>query len=260
MARPSHRGRRRRVAPLVLALGALLLPLAGCGSSDSGGATTTTAVRAAGSKPTPRDAERLSRMLYENHRSSGASFTASADYTEQASVALDGQVDWTGGAGSFTATSTYVDGRPQERVDVIYTRDAVYTEASPQEANLLAQQGRPGIRWIRRAPDLEGRPLDQVIDLIASLAAPRPDNPRLVLQGDLTFDRQELVEGSTTDVFTSKKGTYWLSSQTGRLVRFQGSLPGFAGPVVVDLARRGPVDITIPAAGTVADASLLEGA
>ncbi len=249
----------RRLIVWILGAGLLAMVVAACGSSDGGTDATTTAVRAAGSKLTERDAERLARMLYENHQGSGASFTASADYAGGAAVALDGEVDWTDGRGAFTATSTFADGRPQQRQDVIYTEDAVYTEATAQEANLLAQQGRPGIRWIRRAPDVEGRPLDQVIDLIASLASPRPDNPRLLVQGDLTFDRQEQVEGSTADVFTSPKGSYWLASDSGRLIRFQGTLPGFAGPVVVDLARRGPVDVTEPAADTVADASLLEG-
>jgi hypothetical protein len=236
----------------------LVLGPTGCGSSDGGAAATTTAPRATGSKPTERDAERLARMLVDNHRAGGASFTASSDYSGDVSVVLDGQVDWSEGSGAFTATSTFADGRPQETQDVVFTKDAVYTEATPQEQNLLAQQGHPGIGWIKRAPDTENRPLDQVIDLVASLASARPDNPRLVVQGDLTYDRQEQVDGSTADVFTSPKSTYWLSTASGRLVRFQGALPGFGGPVVVDLARPGPVDITVPAGSTVADASLLD--
>lgn len=237
---------------------AVVVLAAGCGGSDAGPTTSTTAVRAAGSKPTPRDAERLAQMLYENHRSGGASFTASADYSPEVSVVLDGEVDWTNGRGAFTATSTFADGRAQEAQDVIYTDDAVYTEATAQQANLLAQQGHPGIGWIRRTPDVGQRPLDQVIDLVASLASARPDNPRLVVQGDLTFDRQEQVEGATADVFTSPKGSYWLSSDTGRLIRFQGTLPGFAGPVVVDLARPGAVTVAPPDEATVADGALLD--
>jgi hypothetical protein len=251
-------GEGRGAVRWLLVLAAAALVLAGCGSSDGGAATTTTAVRDAGSKPTEADAERLARMLYDNHRGGGATFTASADYSDAVSVALDGEVDWSGGSGTFSATSTFADGRPQETQDVIYTEDAVYTEATPQQANVLAQQGHPGIRWIERAPDLEQRPLDQVIDLVASLAAPRPDNPRLVVQGELRFDRQEQVEGSTTDVFTSPTATYGLASDTGRLVRFQGTLPGFAGPVVVDLGPAKAVEVTVPAEATVADASLLE--
>jgi hypothetical protein len=248
------------MTPVAILVAMLALLVVGCGSADDASTTTTTAVRSAGSKPTERDAERLARMLSDNHRAGGASFTASTDYSADVSVALDGEVDWSGARGAFTATSTFADGRPQETQDVIYTEDAVYTQATAQQRTVLAQQGHAGVRWIRRAPDVGGRPLDQVVDLIASLAATRPDNPRLVVQGDLTFDRQEQIEGSTTDVFTSPKGSYWLSSATGRLVRFQGTLPGFAGPVVVDLTRPGPVDITIPADATVADASLLDDA
>ncbi len=129
------------MAVAVVAAGLLAAVVAACGSSDSGAGTTTTAVRRAGSELIERDAERLARMLYVNHQGSGSSFTASADYSDGATVALDGEVDWTDGRGSFTATSTFADGRPQQNQDVIYTEDAVYTEATPQEANLLAQQG-----------------------------------------------------------------------------------------------------------------------
>ncbi len=214
--------------------------VAACGSSDGGTDATTTAVRAAGSKLTERDAERLARMLYENHQGSGASFTASADYAGGAAVALDGEVDWTDGRGAFTATSTFADGRPQQRQDVIYTEDAVYTEATAQEANLLAQQGHAGVRWIRRAPDVEGspaRPGDRPHRLPGVAPAGQPSTPGpgrphvRPSRADRGFDhrRLHLSEGQL------------LAGERLRAAHpVPGDAPGFAGPVVVDLARRGP--------------------
>lgn len=265
MARPytprmparSAPGRRRPVRRGAALAVAGMLALAGCGGSDQA-STTTSTTRASGSPLSERDAEQLSRVLFENYQAGGAPVQIDADYSNELSVSLDGDVDWANHRGAFTVTSTFADGRPQEEVKVIFTQDAVYTSPTPQEATLLAQRGHPGVQWIERVPEIDSRPLDQVIELTVSLASTRPDNPQLVLQGEIEFDRQELIEGRTTNVFISPKdGTYWIDDESGRLVRFHGTLPGFAGPVVVDIDSARPTAVTLPAPATVVDASAL---
>jgi hypothetical protein len=260
MPAPIATGRRRPARAACLAVSALAfgtVVLVGCGGSDQTDTTTST-TRASGSALSERDAEQLSRVLFENYQAGGAPVQIDADYSSELSVSLDGEVDWANHQGAFTVTSTFADGRPQESVDVIFTQDAVYTSPTPQEATLLAQRGFPGVQWIKRSPEIDSRPLDQVIELTVSLASTRPDNPQLVLQGDMEFDRQEQVEGRAANVFTSPKdGTYWIDEDSGRLVRFQGTLPGFAGPVVIDIDSARPTAVTLPAPATVVDASAL---
>lgn len=148
----------------------LALLVVGCGSADDASTTTTTAVRSAGSKPTERDAERLARMLSDNHRAGGASFTASTDYS------ADGQ---RGPRRRGGLVRRHEVPSPQRRPSPMAARRrpktsstpraAVYTQAATaQQRTVLAQQGHAGVRWIRRAPNIGGRPLDQVVDLMAS--------------------------------------------------------------------------------------------
>ncbi|HMQ24347.1 MAG TPA: hypothetical protein PKA98_00035 [Acidimicrobiales bacterium] len=243
-----------RAAAAGLALFTVIVAFSACGGSGGNESSTTTS-RPAGVALTERESVLVAQMLFRNYQSGGATVAAAVDYTPQLRVAVAGQVDWQPHAGDLTVTSTFADGRPQQVQRVVFTEDAVYTELSPERSAALADQGQPGVRWTVRAPDVEGRPLDQVIELLVGLAATRPDNPQLVLQGGIRFDRRERVDGQTAIVFsnTAQGSSYWVIPGSGDLVRFQGTLAGFSGPISIDLGDRGPREVEIPAEGEVVD-------
>lgn len=239
----------------------MVLAAASCGGSDDPAApVTSTTVRSTGSALTDDDTARLAQMLFRNYRDGGATVAASFDYAPSLSVRMAGDVDWVDHTGRLTVTSTFADGRPQDTQEVVFAEDAVYEAPDEATADRLAAEGRTDVRWIRRPPALDGRPLDQVINLIISLAATRPDNPQLLAQSGTTYDRQEEVEGRAADVFTSEQGTsYWLRVADDRLVRLQGTVDGFAGPVVIDVIDPGPRPIEVPTGPGVVDAADLAG-
>jgi hypothetical protein len=229
----------------VLAAACVVLALAGC-SNDDEGATATT--RPPGSPLSADDTARLSQLLFRNYTDGGAEVTASFDYSEDLSVRMVGVVDWVGHTGRLAITSTFADDLPPDRQEVVFQEDAVYESATPDDT-----AARPGIEWLRRAPDQAGRPVDQVIGLIVSLAATRPDNPQLLAQGQTTFDRREEVEGEPADVYMTKSGaSYWVAVDDDRLLRFKGVLEGFAAPVLIDLTAPGEQSVEIPTGPTVA--------
>jgi hypothetical protein len=230
----------------------LLVTLAGCGDSDStaGGPTTT---RPWGSPLTADDSSRLARMLFLNFTDGGAAVSVSFDYSVDLSVQMVGVVDWTGHAGELVVTTSFADGRPPDRQDVVFTEDAVYEAATPDDVAAFAAAGRPGVAWLMRPPDRAGRPVDQVIGLLVSLAATRPDNPQLLAQGETSFDRRDEVGGAPADVYVTKAGaSYWVSVTDDRLVRFEGQLDGFAGPVTLDLTTPGSQSVAVPVGSIVA--------
>lgn len=248
--RPTNaRGFAARAVVLAIAVG-----IAGCGGSD-GQASTSSTTRPPGVALTDGEAASVAQMLFRNYQAGGATVSAAADYSPQLSVAVNGEVDWKNHTGALTMTSTFADGRPQEVQEVVFTQDAVYTKVSPEQAVILSQQGKPDAQWVVRAPDREGRPVDQLIGLLVSLASTRPDNPQLVLQGEVRFDREEQIGDTATEVFTDpgKDASYWVATDTGQVVRFRGTLPGFAGPITIDFSSPGSTSVSIPADGVVSE-------
>lgn len=225
--------------------------LAGCGGGDQAAVTTTT--RPPGSPLSADDTARLSQLLYRNYADGGAEVTVSFDYSTDLSVLLSGVVDWVGHTGRLSVTTTFAGDRPPDRQAIVFQEDAVYESATPDDVSRLAAGGRPGVEWLRRAPDPTGRPIDQIIGLLVSLAATRPDNPQLLAQGETTYDRREEVGGETADVYVTKSGaSYWVSVDDDRLVRFKGLLEGFTAPVLLDFTSPGPQAVEIPIGSTVA--------
>jgi hypothetical protein len=244
------RSRRGAVAVVVLLL-------AGCGGGSK--ATPPTTTRSSGSKLTSADALRVAQMLFLNYQSGGAHVSASVDYSPQVSVQVAGIVDWPDHSGRLTVTSTFSNGQPQSVQPVVFTEKAVYDPATSAQASALAAKGHPGVKWLQRLPAPKTRPVDEIIGLIVSLSATRPDNPEIVArQGGLTFDHAEVVAGHQADAYAStKRSTYWVARRGGHLLRFRGLLPGFGGPIEVDLSQFGSTHVAVPAASSVAPASLL---
>lgn len=198
-----------------------------------------------GGRLTPTQAGRASRMLYGNFLAGGASVEISVAYSSALAVAMSGEVDWRDHRGRLTV-KTVESGRGRvvwQRL--VFTPEAVYTQAATERPDRARSVDG---RWVRRAPDPSGHPIDSVIALVVGLAAIRPDNPLLVRQGVLRFARSDVVAGSRVDVFTdpAKGVAYWVDRRTGALRRVRGTLPGFVGPCVIDLSRHRHVRVAVP--------------
>lgn len=254
---PTLAGWGRRAAAIG-ALAAVALVAGGCGGSDATAGTTTT--RPAGSPLTSAEAARVAQMLSGNQRRGGATVAAAFDYSPTLSVRVAGDIDWVDHQGRLSVTSTFADGRPQQRQDLVFEADAVYESTSEASQAADRAAGRPVVTWTRRSVQPDERPIDQVIGLFVSLAATRPDNPKLVAQQGITFERRDQVGGRSADVYRTEAGAeYWLAASDGRLVRFSGNLKGFSGPVVVDVTAPGPRQIDVPSGPSVVDAATPTG-
>jgi hypothetical protein len=231
----------------------VLLALAGCVGQDA--ASVTASTRPSGSPLNADDTARLSQLLFRNYTDGGAEVAVSFEYSTDLSVRMVGVVDWVGHTGRLAVTSTFAADLPPDRQDVIFEEDAVYETATPDDVDRFAAAGQPGVEWLRRAPDQGGRPVDQVIGLLVSLAATRPDNPQLLAQGETTFDRREQVGDEAADVYVTESGaSYWVSVDDDRLLRFKGLLQGFDEAVLIDLTSPGEQKVDIPSGPTVAAA------
>jgi hypothetical protein len=240
-----------RRAGRVLAGACVVVALSGCSGDDPGAVTAST--RAPGSPLSADDTARLSQLLFRNFTDGGAEVAVSFDYSADLSVRMVGVVDWRGHTGRLVVTSSFAGDRTPDRQDVVFEEDAVYESATPEDVTRLAAAGQPGVEWLRRSPDRAGRPVDQIIGLLVSLAATRPDNPQLLAQGETTYDRREEVGGEAADVYVTKSGaSYWVSVDDDRLVRFKGLLEGFTAPVLIDLSSPGEQAVEIPTGPTVA--------
>lgn len=242
--------------------GALLVAMAllgGCGSgSDDAASSTSTTTRPAGAELSDDDAERLATVLFNNYARGGATVDLSFDYSDQLTVAIEGTVDWKQHTGVLTVTTTPTDGSAPEVQEVAFTEDQVLARTSPEQAAEYEALGLGTVDWLTRPPDVANRPVDKVIDLLVSLAATRADNPRLLVQGEGTFEGTEEIGGVTVDTYSTGDARYWVDDD-GLLRRFQGTLPGFSGPVVVDLADHGPVDVEVPTGAGVVEEAQLSG-
>lgn len=230
---------RTRVRALV-ATAAVALVLQACSPGSAGPPPPRSQVRRPGHL-TDAQALRASQMLYRNHLLGGATLQVSALYPPDLSVTLRGAVDWSDRAVRLVVTTSRPGSAPRSQL-VVVVGATVFTN----ESATAADAGR----WSSRPIAVAARPLDRLCRLVLALAAVKPDNPTLLQEGDLRFDRHEVVRGMDADVFSvARKGmSYWVSRKGGRLLRVRGTLPGFAGPAVIDLLHPRAEHIVAPSA------------
>ncbi|MEL6892616.1 MAG: hypothetical protein AAFP84_13530 [Actinomycetota bacterium] len=232
---PSPHWWRTVLLPTVVAL------VAACGSGDA----------ANSQRPLERDeANRLADALFDNFEDGGASFT----YTGQVgdgSLILDGEINFVTHQGRATVSGSSAAARPI--AEVVWS-DAEVVERLPSLPSILADAGMPRqVEWILRPPDPEGRELDGAIALIVALASEQRDNPQLILQlpGSAFVRTQSFRDDEVEVLRYGDLTTYWLSTTTGDLLRFEGNSRDGSRPRVIDLRDRGPRTISAPPADRV---------
>ena len=216
-------------------------------------------VAAACSDPTPKSTSHpltsdqaavLADALYLNWQDKGATFTANASFTtSRSSIAMQGEVDWTTGTGHALVRSA----GSATGLTEVWWNPTVVIEYWPAIADLLPSLGYPNAKFVSRAPDPERRLVDRAIAVINALAAPERENPVLIQQKEGSeFVRSDDVRGSNVDVLRyGPRNMYWISTDTARMLRFDGNAESGAAPVIVDLLQTGTRTITPPPIGAI---------
>jgi hypothetical protein len=234
--------RLRRTAAAALVAG---LALAAC---SSGGGADAARREALGDD----DAAVLSQVLSRNYDGKGATFAASLLVRPGTTLTLQGEVDWVGhrGRADVRWDGNDAPGRPLE---VAWANDAVVERLAGLPA-ALAQAGRPAAVWVGRPADTANGILDRAVQFVAKLSATQRDNPVLLQQdGKGAWLRAEKLDGATVDVYRYGDGTtFWVRADDRALVRVEGALAGFAGPLVVRLLAAGEQRVLGPKAADVA--------
>ena len=121
------------------------------------------------------------------------------------------------------------------------------------------RKAKPGAVLIARQPDRQRRRLDQIIEIVTALAAPRRENPQLIRQRrQARFIRDDVLRGTPVQVLRyGPLTTVWVDPRTGRMLRFESSNQDKTAPIVVDLASTTAKSIQSPPAGAVVAASEL---
>ena len=119
------------------------------------------------------------------------------------------------------------------------------------------RKAKPGAVLIARQPDRQRRRLDQIIEIVTALAAPRRENPQLIRQRrQARFIRDDVLRGTPVQVLRyGPLTTVWVDPRTGRMLRFESSNQDKTAPIVVDLASTTAKSIQSPPAGAVVAAS-----
>ena len=230
----------------LLILGAVAL--AACGGDEP-----------AGERPVDdAEAARMAETLFNNYEIGGADFEVNAQMTDGAVVQLIGTVDWQRHTGrAEVAVSATADAAVTE---VIWS-EAVVLERIPALTALTATTGQPSAEWFARPPEIEGRHLDSMIQLVTSLATEQRGNAILIRQEPGTaWLRTDTVRSLDLDVEVDvlrfgELTRYWLAVDDVTLYRFEGNNSVRTRPVLVDLRNHGPRSIEFPPATDVVDSA-----
>ncbi|MEZ5380926.1 MAG: hypothetical protein R2754_03920 [Microthrixaceae bacterium] len=252
--RPIGQRRSKRVWPVALLV--LALGVAGCGGDESQTGSTTPPTRTQGEALTSQDAQSLALALFRNYEVGGATLVADVDYSSELSVHMTGDIDWKNHRGRLEVETIPSDGQPSVAEQVVFDKSEVYTAAQPDQVRQAEVSGRGGVQWVRRTPDA-ARPVDQLIALLVSLAATRPENPELLEQQDLVFDRTAAVGELAVVVYRSPVAEYWIGEDEGTLLRFVGRLRGFGGEASFTFTDQRSVTIATPDPATVIELNQL---
>lgn len=208
--------------------------LAGCASSAESNERPLTL----------NEAATLAQALATNMQRGGALFRI-ATLTEPGGVEmyLDGVVDWQRHAGSATIEST--DGSVQ--ATRIWWTPRRVGERRPSLDDLIT--GATGVvePIIFRPVDL-GRRLDQVAAVVSALATATPENAQIILQteGSVFVRIDRLRDREVLVLRYGPRSVYWIDTETGVLMRFEGSDASGSLPIVVDLLELGVHTIDLP--------------
>lgn len=227
------------------AVAAVALVLAACSSGGGADAARAEAL-------TDDDASVLSQVLSRNYDGKGATFAASLLVRPGTTLTLQGEVDWVGhrGRADVRWDGNDAPGRP---VEVAWADDTI-VERLDGLVPALAAAGLPAATWVGRPADTTNGILDRAVQFVAKLSATQRDNPVLLQQdGRGAWVRTEALDGAPVDVYRYGDATrFWVRADDRRLVRVEGTLAGFAGPLVVKVLTTGEQTVLGPKAADVA--------
>lgn len=242
---------RIRTALLGVLVASCALFAWGCGGGDEPQAAT-----ALPGKPLTRaQANLLAGVLYRNYQQGMGHFEAAAlAGPEGGTITLVGDVDYRKHQGHARVFS---DAGPDKVEEVVWDSDTAL-EYRPGMLGVV-RKAKPGAVLIARSPDRQRRRLDQIIEVITALAAPRRENPQLIRQRrQARFIRDDVLRGTPVQVLRyGPLTTVWVDPKTGRMLRFESSNQDKTAPIVVDLAGTQAKSIQSPPMGAVVAADQL---
>ncbi len=198
------------------------------------------------------DAAVLSQVLSRNYEGKGATFAASLLVRAGTTLTLQGEVDWAGhrGRADVQWAGNDAPGRPVE----VAWADSTVAERLTGLAAALTQAGRPAATWVARPADTTNGILDRAVQFVAKLSSTQRDNPVLLQQdAKAAWVRTEKLDGAAVDVYRyGDATTFWVRADDHRLVRVEGTLTGFAGPLVVRVLTAGEQQVLGPKSADVA--------
>lgn len=244
---------KRHPALIAVALAVVLAPvtLVGCGDDTSSAADTALP----GRPLTRQEADLLAGVLYRNYQQGMGHFqAASIAGPEGGTMTLVGDVDYRNHQGH---ARVYAPGGKDRVQEVLWDR-SVALEYRPGMVKAI-QKVKSGAVLIARRPDRDHRRLDQVIEVVTALAAPKRENPQLIRQRrQARFIRTDTLNGTQVDVLRyGPLTTVWVDPKTGTMLRFESSNKDKTAPIVVDLAKTTAKGITAPPPGAVVNAAEL---
>ena len=229
----------------------LPVAIAGCGGSDT--AATSTALP--GRPLTRQEADLLAGVLYRNYQQGMGHFQAASIAGPQGgTMTLVGDVDYRNHQGH---ARVYAPGGKDRVQEVLWDRSVVL-EYRPGLVKAM-QKVKPHAVLVARVPDRQHRRLDQVIEVVTALAAPKRENPQLIRQRlQSRFIRTDTLNGRQVDVLRyGPLTTVWVDPKTGTMLRFESSNKDKTAPIVVDLAKTSAKGIQPPPPGAVVTAAEL---
>lgn len=229
---------KRQIRSLAL-FGCLVLVLIACGEDAPKGPQPLSRVQS----------ERLAQAAFLNMQSGGAQFEVNSAFLGiggNVELRLVGEVDWTKHVGRAFVRG----GGPDEGLTEVYWEESFVLERRPTMDQLVAARGGPTTPWIMRQPQPSVRQLDRMLAIIVGLAAEQPDNAILLQQDEANvFVSPDILRGSPVEVLRfGKRNLYWLDSNDGTMLRFEGNSAAGNAPTLVDFLTRGAVEISGPPA------------
>ncbi len=238
-------------ARLATAVCLAALPLVG---AACGGDAPSSSQALPGRPLTRQEAGLLAGVLYRNYQQGMGHFqAASIAGPEGGTLTLVGDVDYRKHQGHARVYSP--SGGRDKVVEVLWDRRTAI-EYRPGMLKAV-RKVKPGAVLIARPVDRAHRRLDQVIEVITALAAPRRENPQLIRQRrEARFIRTDTLGGTRVDVLRyGPLTTVWVDPKTGRMLRFESSNKDKTAPMVVDLAGTTATRIPGPPAAAVVAAT-----
>lgn len=226
---------------ILLRVGATVFALALLAAACGGSATQQTKERPLSSE----EAATLADSLYRNWQNQGATFVANTALIDSGkTVTMTGEVDWVNDQGHAFVQPAGSDLGLAE----VWWNAKLVIERWPAAERILGNIGLESTRYISRTPDPEHRLVDRTIAIIVALASDQRENPLLIQQKPgSSFVREDVLRNTNVQILRyGERNLYWLSLDTGEMMRFESNSPSGTAPVIVDLLTAGPQTINSP--------------